>query len=312
MKCSAPGIRALALAIALPSCGGQAPQPSVPAAATPSPRATRALTYAGGFLKPESAVYDTEGDRYLVSNINGVGLAKDDNGFISVLSPDGSIANLKWIEGGKNEATLDGPKGMVVRSGVLYVSDITIVRQFDLKTGAPLADIAVPGATSLNDIALAPDGRVYVSDTGKKIGADGTSLESNGEDAIYAIDQGKASVVAKRTELGNPNGILWTDRGLAVVTNDDSGEVYRLDDRQQRQEITRLPGGKLDGLLALGDTLLVTSWATSAVYRGKLGGTFEVAIADVKSPADLGYDTKRARVLLPLLLENSVAVYELK
>lgn len=48
------------------------------------------------------------------------------------------------------------------------------------------------------------------------------------------------------------------------------------------------------------------------MYRGKLGGTFEVAIADVKSPADLGYDTKRARVLLPLLLENSVAVYELK
>ena len=276
--------------------------------AVPSP----VLTYAGGFLKPESAVYDADADRYLVSNINGVGLIKDDNGFISVLSPDGQIANLKWIEGGKNKVTLDAPKGMAIGKGVLYVADITVVRQFDSKTGARLADIAVPGSTSLNDIALAPGGTIYVSDTGKKVAADGTSLESNGQDAIYVVDSGRARVLTKRTELGSPNGILWTDKGLIVVTNDDSGEIYRLDDERRRQDVTRLPGGKLDGLLALGDSLLVTSWAASAIYRGTMGGAFVVAIADVKSPADIGYDTKRGRLLVPRLLDDTVAVYELK
>jgi hypothetical protein len=335
------GIGSLALVAALASCGGETPPPSAPPAASassapvaknsvtePAPSApagsatpaeppkpagpTPVLKYSEGFLKPESAVYDPDGDRYLVSNINGIGLIKDNNGFVSVLSPDGQVTNAKWIEGGKNKVTLDGPKGMVISKGTLYVADITVVRQFDLKTGAPKADIAVAGATSLNDIAVAPDGKIYVSDTGKKLGADGKTFENNGQDAIYVIDKGKAKVLAKRTELGCPNGVLWVDKSLVAVTNDDSGEIYRLDEKQKRQDITKLPAGKLDGLLALGDSLLVTSWASNSVYRGKLGGTFEVLIPEVKSPADIGYDTKRGRLLLPSVMDNTVSVYEIK
>jgi hypothetical protein len=296
---------ALALSSALVSCGRTTPSPPAGKEGAPVP----VLTYSGGFLKPESAVYDAAADRYLVSNINGVGVVKDNNGFVSVLSPDGQVSALKWIEGGRDQVTLDAPKGMVISRGALYVTDITVVRRFDLATGAPGPDIAVAGATSLNDIAAAPDGTLYVSDTGKRLAADGKSLEGNGQDAIYVVDGGGARVLAKRTELGNPNGVLWTSRGLVVVTNDDSGEIYRLDEKQQRQDVTKLPGGTLDGLLELGDSLLVTSWGKSAVYRGKLGGTFDVALADVKSPADIGYDAKRRRLLVPLLLENKVVVY---
>jgi hypothetical protein len=46
--------------------------------------------------------------------------------------------------------------------------------------------------------------------------------------------------------------------------------------------------------------------------RPELGGSFDVLIADLKSPADIGYDTKRGRLLVPLLLENTVLAYELK
>ncbi len=56
----------------------------------------------------------SDGDRYLVSNINGGALAEDNNGFVSVLSPDGQVTTLKWIEGGKNKVSLDGPKGLRV------------------------------------------------------------------------------------------------------------------------------------------------------------------------------------------------------
>ena len=296
------------------------PQPSAPAAsAAPAAETARpaGLTPVAkwadvGLAKPESIVFDADGDRYLVSNINGGGLAKDNNGFISVLSPDGQVTTLKWIEGGTNKVTLDGPKGLVLVKGMIYAADITNVRVFDLKTGAPKGTIPVPTSTSLNDIAAAPDGKIYVSDTAKKVGADGKTMEPNGNDSIYVIEGGKARTLAKRKELGSPNGILWTDRGLVAVTNDASGEVYRLDGKLERQDITKLPTGNLDGLLALGDSLLVTSWAGNAIYRGKLGGSFDVLIANLKSPADIGYDTKRERLLVPLLAENTVLAYSLK
>src|SRR5690349_877932 len=52
-----------------------------------------------GFSTPESVFHDTEADIYYVTNINGGPGDKDDNGFISKLSPDGTIAELKWIDG---------------------------------------------------------------------------------------------------------------------------------------------------------------------------------------------------------------------
>ena len=73
-----------------------------------------------------------------------------------------------------------------------------------------------------------------------------------------------------------------------------------------------MPKGALDGIVALGDGLLVSSWDAQAVYRGKPGGSFEIVIPGVKSPADIGYDTKRSRVLVPLFLGNAIEAYELK
>jgi hypothetical protein len=37
-----------------------------------------------------------------------------------------------------------------------------------------------------------------------------------------------------------------------------------------------------------------------------------VVIEDVKSPADISYDAKRGRVLVPLFQENEVRAYDLK
>ncbi len=56
----------------------------------------------------------------------------------------------------------------------------------------------------------------------------------------------------------------------------------------------------------------MTSHEASAVLRGKLGGPFDVAIPAQKTPADIGYDTKRGRVLVPHVLEDTVEVYALK
>ncbi len=320
----------LALAIA---CGGaESPPPAPPppppppapvasaepastaaasaAPATPPPPAVpTAVAKWTGLSTPESVLYDADADRYLVSNINGKPDGKDNNGFISVLSPDGTTTTLKWIEGGKEKTKLDAPKGMGLNGGVLYVADITSVRMFDAKTGAPKGDVAIPGSTFLNDIAVGPDGKVYVSDTGVKMGAKG--FEPTGSDAVYVIEKGKAKPLAKGKDLGGPNGLLVTDKGVVVLAM-GSGEVYLLDDKGKKQEASKPPTGMLDGVVPLGDQLLVTSWEGSALYKGQLGGTYEKVLGDQKSPADIGYDTKRGRVLVPHFLDDTVEAYEIK
>jgi len=267
------------------------------------------VRYTEGIATPESVLYDEANDRYLVSNINGKPTDLDNNGYITELSPDGKVVKAKFIAGGVNDVKLNAPKGLAIAGGVLYVSDISTVRKFDAKTGAAKGEIAVPGSTFLNDIATAPDGRVFVADSGVKPGANG--FDPTGTDAIYVIDKGKLKPLIKSKELGGPNGLIWTDKGLLVDTF-NSNEIYRVDDKGVRQDITKLPEGGLDGIIAAGDKLFVTSWKASAVYSGKLNDKFEVAIANVTSPADIGYDTKRNRVLVPRFTENVVEVYEVK
>ena len=296
---AAPVTSAAPVASAAPSAT-VAPPPAAPA---PAWRTT-------GFATPESVLYDEVGDRYLVSNINGSPTAVDNNGYITEISPDGKVTKPKFIEGGVGKVKLDAPKGTGIAGGILYVSDITVVRKFDAKTGAPKGEIPVKDSVFLNDIAIAADGRVFVSDSGMKVGANG--LEPAGGDAVYVIDKaGKVKPVAKMKELSAPNGLLLLDKKLVCVTL-GADEAFSFDDKGAMQEVTHLPKGGLDGIVSVGDSLLISSWQGASVFRGKLGGTFEAVLHGVKAPADIGYDTKRNRVLVPHFTENSIEAFDLK
>ena len=263
-----------------------------------------------GLATPESVLYDDANDLYVISNINGKPLDADGNGFISKFTPDGNGATLKWIEGGKNKVTLNAPKGMAFVGDLLYVADLDTVRIFDRKTGNPAGDVKVPGAVFLNDIAVT-DGQVLVSDTGLKASAKG--FEPAGTDAVYAIDKAKKiTTIAKARELGAPNGLLPSGDKIWVTTF-GSGELYALDAKGKKTQAQKLPKGSLDGILRLpnGD-LLVSSWEGNAIYRGKPGGDFTPVIENVKSPADIGYDTKRNRVLVPLFESDEMRAYDIK
>jgi sugar lactone lactonase YvrE len=278
-------------------------------ASTPVVAGPKPAFHATGFQTPESVLYDDANDRYLVSNINGTPFAVDNNGYISVLGPDGKVVTEKWIEGGKNKVTLNAPKGSAIASGVLYVADIDAVRMFDLKTGGPKGDLKIAGATFLNDVAAAADGTVYVSDSGLKMGAKG-DFEGSGTDAVYAIEKGKVRTVAKDAEkLGRPNGLAVGPTGVWVVTF-GSGELYRLDAKGEKQDATKPPKGSLDGIVMRGETLYISSWEDSAVYEGSSKGPFRVRISNVKSPADIGFDTKRSRILVPRFMENAVEAFD--
>jgi sugar lactone lactonase YvrE len=278
------------------------PEPSEPPPA-PMPAPTSWKLAGVGLETPESVLYDAEADRYLVSNINGSPFEADGNGFISAITPDRvEVANLKWIDGAKEGVTLNAPKGMALLGDLLYVSDIDTVRMFDRKTGEPKGEVVIKGASFLNDLVVG-NGAVYVSDTGVKEG-----FAPAGTDAIYKIEGGKATRVIKGDELGHPNGLAMDGDTLFVVTF-GSGEIYSVGADGKRGEAQKLPHGQLDGIVSLGDgEFLVSSWEGKEVFRGKVGGEWAQVVADVEGPADIGFDTKRKRILIPLFNASEVRV----
>lgn len=270
----------------------------------------QAVTFSEGLATPESVLYDAQTDTYLVSNINGAPLDKDNNGFITELSPDGKVVTAKLIEGGKNGVKLNAPKGSAILGGLLYVADIDTVRVFDRKTGAPKGEVALKGATFANDVAISPDGKIYVSDSGMN-----PKFESTGTDAIWVVTPGKklsAKPFVKNKNLHGPNGLLVTKDAVHMVTF-SANELLTFDlTGKQVGEPTKIPNGGLDGLAPFGEDLLISSWAEKAVFRGKPGGEFKKVLGELEAPADITVDTKRNRVLVPRFQEHRVEAWELK
>jgi hypothetical protein len=316
------GLGLIACAI---GCSGQAPDPKEPVAAAtpqtqpepisaapvappaavvaPEPAAsTRIVVKDVGLSTPESVYFEAEADVYLVSNIQGTPFDKDDNGFISKLSPEGQIIDLKWIDGAKENVQLNAPKGLTVSNGVLYVADIDTVRKFDAKSGEPKGEVVIKGSTFLNDVTAASDGTVYVTDSGFKVG-----FESTGTDAVYKLVKDKAKPVIKSKDLKGPNGVLVDDAGVWVVSF--SGNELANVKSGKREGVKALPKGSLDGVVKTNDgKWLVSSWETGEVFIGSPTEDFVSRVADVKSPADIGYDSKRNRVLVPLFMDNAVVI----
>jgi sugar lactone lactonase YvrE len=298
----------IAIVVACTACSKAEKQPEKAAAPPPPLR----ITVSDSFNAPESVLYDPQADIYLVSNINGTPLAKDNNGFISRVNPDsGKVVQLKWIAGGANGVTLNAPKGMGIVGDTLFVADIDVVRMFNRTTGAPMGQRVVRGATFLNDIAVGRDSTVYVTDSGLKPGPN-NGFSDSGTDALYRFARGGLAVaVIRGKNLGRPNGITVDTSGVTVVTF-GSGEVYRVDAKGKRTDLPKPPKGQLDGVEKLPDgSLILSSWEGAAVYK-LTGGAYTTVVDSVTSPADIGYDPKRGVVMIPVMMKNLIEIREIK
>lgn len=282
------------------------PAPPVEEAKPAPPPVMPALEVAEvGLATPESVLYDAVNDVYLVANINGGPSAKDSNGFISKIDPSGKVLALKWIDGAKKATPLHAPKGMAVVGGLLYVADLDTVRVFDLATGKAKGNVVLKGATFANDVAAGPDGTVYVSDSGVTI--DDKGITPTKTDAVWAIKKMKASILIKGEELGKPNGVFATDKGVWVCTF-GTGEVYFVDGKGVRGEALKVADA-LDGLYVDGETLWTTSWGENAIMSGNVTGPFSMKQGGLAAPADFGYDSKRSLIVVPLFNDNRIVAY---
>jgi len=260
-----------------------------------------------GFQTPESAEYYEQEDLYLVTNINGNPLEKDGNGFVSKVKPDGTVLNLKWIDGSKEGVELDAPKGAEIVGNYLYITDLQNIRVFELPSGKPHKTIHIKDSTFLNGITMAGENSVYVTDSGLKEG-----FAPSGTDAIYKISRnGKVKSILKDPEMGRPNGIITTKNEIYVVTF-GSGELFKIDEKHMKHSMTHPSKAGLDGFILLNDgSFLISSWGESAIYSRDKNGTYQILFSNLDAPADMGLDTKRNRLLIPLFKQNKLVIQPL-
>jgi hypothetical protein len=267
----------------------------------------------GGMSTPESVRYDAELDVYFVANINGNPSKRDNNGFITVVRADSTGVSRKLVEGGQNGVALDAPKGMAIVGDTLWVADIIMLRGFNKKTGASVADIPLymEKAMFLNDVAVGPDG-IYVTDTGIKFDSAG-GMTHPGENKIFKVKGRTVSVVAKGDSLASPNGLTWDMPNLRWILAPFGGTAVQTWKAGAAVPSMLATGpGQYDGLELLADgRILVSSWADSAVHVIS-NGTMSVMIPNVAAPADIAVDTKRNVVAVPRFNDGKVEYYKIK
>jgi sugar lactone lactonase YvrE len=211
--------------------------------------------------------------------------------------------------------TLDAPKGITLHGDTLWVTDIDVLRAFDRRSGAPLGaiDFRPNGAVLLNDVTVGADGALYVTDTGILMTDKG--VLHPGGDKIFVVGPNRAiSVMAEGDALGRPNGIAWDSAGRrAIVVSFDTfdSRVYAIRQGDTARTMLAKGMGRFDGIELLpGGRMLVTAWSDSSVHL--FDGQRDVKIVrDLWQPADLGFDTRRNRIAVPVGVRDRVELWSL-
>jgi sugar lactone lactonase YvrE len=254
--------------------------------------------------QPESVVQDPATGSIYVSNIVGAIMQKDGNGFIARLRPDGTIIDREWVKG------LNGPTGMALHDRTLYVADVDELIEINVASGEIVNRYAANGAIFLNDVAVADDGTVYVSDTPMN--------------TIWRLKDGTFEPWLADDGLNGPNGLLPIGDKLVVASfgklkgagqKQELGGLLaiNLEDQSVRKLDNGETIGNLDGLQLLQPgVFLVTDWAAGVLYRVDAKGKVNRLIKLSKGSADLIYLPDRKTVLIPVMLNNSLVAYALE
>lgn len=240
---------------------------------------------------PES-VLPTDRGFILVSNIDGQPTQKDGKGFISMLGEEGEVIKLEWCSG------LDAPKGMTIAGDALYVTNIDHIVKINLDNGSIITRIPVENALFLNDLCTLDDGRIVCSDmqTGK----------------IHILQDDRIVNTFSDTLLKRPNGLAAYEGEFLVGC---SGYILRMNpDRGDPMKFVENTGS-VDGLVVVATGIFIVSDWSGKVQLIREGLEPEVLLDHTDeeiNAADLGWDERHQRLLVPTFFDNRVRAYLLQ
>jgi hypothetical protein len=277
--------RMLAPAILLLAAACAPDAPLAPDALEPSLKRSTALpppiVIDAEFLTPESAVHDPVADVYLVSNVNRHPQILSNDGFMRLFHRETGAPLGAWPVPVRTEPVPGMP-------GTYWVRDVL-----------------------LNDVCVGPRGELYLTGTGIDIDLD-FDLVPTGGDVVYRFHDGVPVAIAAGAELMGPNGCVVVGANVFIAPL-LGNQVYRLNPSGKRFHVATLPVGGLDGIVQAGGLLYVSSVFEGVIFRMSTGGSQVTTVLDgFVSPADIGYDAVRDRLIIPSLFGDFVTIQPLR
>jgi DNA-binding beta-propeller fold protein YncE len=260
-----------------------------------------ALTIAG-LADPYGIAVDSKSGAIFVSNMAGEPDVKDDNGFITRLKPDGTVDQIRFIDGTKNNIVLNSPKGMAVMGNFLYVCDIDAIRVFNVESGIQLFEVNFGDLPRQNfyAITVGPDGALYAADAVVN--------------RIYRIDLSKQHEVTLFTEGGDlqaPHGIVWSSSKQGfVVTANAIGQVITYDRSAKRMQTPPIFLKSPEGVdVDDGGNIYVADRDLKSVYRISPNFALYSFAQGIERPAGIAYNRGTKNMMVSVFGGNTVEVY---
>ena len=250
----------------------------------------------GSFHFTESCTFDPQRNVILAMNRGNPQNLAENDGFVSLINPDGSVHTSKWIGVTRDGLTLNDPLGSAIQGNTLYTVDGATIRTFDLATGNPGRAIEVEGASLLNGIGVTNDGVIYVSNT-------------RPPERLYRVQpNGVVSTFVEGPPLAAPNGVAVDPDGNVVVVNIGSKDVVTFSQAGQVVRTEQAAESGNDGIVVLADgTKYVSSVRFGSVSRIRRGQEAEVIATGIPSAASMCYDSRQNQLVIPLNPHNALA-----
>jgi hypothetical protein len=283
----------------------------------------------GAIYSAESCSYDAARGVIVVPNRGVAQNVQTNNAWISFINHDGSVHTARWVgiqNPGEQRANMttplvmNEPLGSDIANGILYLADrdggtsptdpaVSVVRKFNMQTGAPAGEIKVDKSTGFNDIEVNDDGTIYATQTG----VGGQTPDPTTWQVWKITPSGAASIFVQGAPLRQPNGIAFDEKGNIVVVNIGNNEVLTFGQDAKLLKTENAAQAGNDGLVIMKDgTKYVSSVTLGGVSRIRAGQAAELIAQNIPNPASMCYDSGANQLVIPMNANNAMAFIPLK
>lgn len=249
--------------------------------------------HANVFASPESVYVPAGWDQAIVSNQDG-----DRPGFLSLLNPDGTVAELHWVD----DDRFINPTGMRSFENTLWVANGTQIVSVDIDAKAVTGTYECPDAQFVNDIATGPDGAVYGSES---FGGGIFRIAPGAESCEWFVEGGDPL-------LQTINGLVGLDDALIAVTI--PGRVVSVDYDTGATTLLGENIGSLDGVEPYDDSgalLLSDTRGKILLFHDGEAQAFADSSAAGIGANDMSYDPELGVIYLARAGLNTISLYKI-